>query len=85
MIENMADSVREQTKITAIKALQIQGLRGSYVRIESDSGHVGYGPCGTDGPSARNAIESLEGGRLPHLGLIGKDPLSIKVHFHNMF
>jgi galactonate dehydratase len=25
------------------------------------------------------------GGRLPHLGLIGKDPLAIQVHFHNMF
>ena len=27
----------------------------------------------------------LEGPRLPHLGLIGKDPLAIEVHFHNMF
>jgi galactonate dehydratase len=27
----------------------------------------------------------LHKGRLPHLGLIGKDPLAIRVHFHNMF
>ena len=27
----------------------------------------------------------LHEGRLPHLGLIGKDPLAIRVHFHNMF
>jgi L-alanine-DL-glutamate epimerase-like enolase superfamily enzyme len=27
----------------------------------------------------------LEGPRLPHLCLIGKDPLAIELHFHNMF
>ena len=85
MAEDVLDSAREQSKITAIKSLQVQGLRGSYVRVETDSGVAGHGPCGTDGPFARGVIESLEGGRLPHLGLIGKDPLAIKVHHHNMF
>jgi galactonate dehydratase len=47
---------------------------------------TGYGPAGrTSGPGARAAIAALEGPRLPHLGLIGKDPLAIGVHHHNMF
>src|SRR4029079_19308828 len=56
------------------------------VRVLTDGGLTGVGPCGrTIGPAARAAIASLEGPRLPHLGLIGKDPLAIQVHFHNMF
>ena len=37
------------------------------------------------GPFARAVLTKLEGSRLPHLGLAGKDPLAIRVHFHNMF
>jgi galactonate dehydratase len=70
-------------EITAIKALQYG--RRTLVKIETDVGVDGYGPCGGTGPFARSVIASLEGGRLPHLGLIGKDPLAIQVHFHNMF
>jgi galactonate dehydratase len=72
-----------QVKITRITALQTKGL--SLVRIDTDAGITGYGPCGGNGPFARNVIAGLEGGRLPHLGLVGKDPLAIEVHFHNMF
>ncbi|MBT3270338.1 mandelate racemase/muconate lactonizing enzyme family protein [Candidatus Poribacteria bacterium] len=71
------------SKITAIKAMQYG--RRTLVKIETDAGVAGYGPCGGTGPFARSVIAGLEGGRLPHLGLIGKDPLAIKVHFHNMF
>jgi L-alanine-DL-glutamate epimerase-like enolase superfamily enzyme len=70
-------------KITGIKAMQY-GNR-TIIKIETDAGIAGYGPCGTTGPIARAVIAGLEGGRLPHLGLIGKDPLAIQVHFHNMF
>lgn len=77
-------SARGQVRITAIKAMQPE--RGAtIIRIETDAGLVGYGPCGTPGPTARDAIAGLEGPRLPHIGLIGKDPLAIRVHFHNMF
>lgn len=73
-----------QVKITAIKALQLKE-RGTLIKVETDAGISGYGECHGSGPLAREAIAGLEGPRLPHLGLIGKDPLAIQVHFHNMF
>lgn len=73
-----------ETKITAIKAIQVQP-RGTLIKIETDAGVCGYGECHGSGPYVRAAIASLEGPRLTHLGLIGKDPLAIRVHFHNMF
>jgi galactonate dehydratase len=81
--EPLAAPAREQIKISAIKAMQSGG--GTLIKIETDAGVDGYGPCGTSGPVARAVIEQLHHGRLPHLGLIGKDPLAIQVHFHNMF
>jgi L-alanine-DL-glutamate epimerase-like enolase superfamily enzyme len=72
------------TKITSIKAMQPQ--RGTtLIKIETDAGVCGYGPCGEPGPAARAAIAGLEGPRLQHLGLIGKDALATEVHYHNMF
>lgn len=82
--EPLMAPARDQVRITAIKALELQ--RGAtLVKVETDAGISGYGPCGGTGPFARSVIASLEGGRLPHLGLVGKDPLAIQVHFHNMF
>ena len=79
-----AAGMRDQVRITAIKVLQPQ--RGAtLVKVETDAGVSGYGPCHGTGPFVRAAIAGLEGPRLPHLGLIGKDPLAIGVHFHNMF
>ncbi|HZR00883.1 MAG TPA: mandelate racemase/muconate lactonizing enzyme family protein [Chloroflexota bacterium] len=74
-------------RITAIDAQQPKAPEGTtLVRVQTDAGIAGYGPCGrTSGPAARAAIELLHGPRLPHLGLIGKDPLAIGVHHHNMF
>ncbi len=77
-------SARGQIKITAIKALQPK-RDATLIKIETDAGISGYGPCHGTGPFVRAAIAHLEGPRLPHLGLIGKDPLAIEVHFHNMF
>jgi galactonate dehydratase len=82
--EPLAAPARGQLRITAVKAMQ--PARGAtLVKVETDAGISGYGPCGGSGPFARSVIATLEGGRLPHLGLIGKDPLAIQVHFHNMF
>lgn len=80
----MATARQGQAKITAIKALQLKE-RGTLIKVETDAGISGYGECHGSGPLAREVIASLEGPRLPHLGLIGKDPLAIQVHFHNMF
>jgi L-alanine-DL-glutamate epimerase-like enolase superfamily enzyme len=74
-------------RITAIDAQQPKTREGTtLVRVVTDAGVVGYGPAGrTSGPAARAAIDLLHNARLPHLGLIGKDPLAIGVHHHNMF
>ncbi len=71
-------------KITAIKAMQLAEGR-TLLKVETDAGVAGYGECHGSGPFAREVIAGLAGPRLPHLGLIGKDPLAIQVHFHNMF
>src|SRR5271157_193211 len=73
------------TKITAIHALQLKEGR-TLIRIDTDAGISGYGESGATGPVARSVIADYNGrGRLPNLGLLGKDPLAIQVHFHNMF
>jgi L-alanine-DL-glutamate epimerase-like enolase superfamily enzyme len=83
-LDTMTPAVRGLVKIKSIKAMQPK--RGAtLIKIETDAGISGYGPCGESGPFARSVIAVLERGRLPHLGLLGKDPLAINVHFHNMF
>jgi galactonate dehydratase len=82
--EALAAPARQQVKITAVKAMQLR-QRATLIRVDTDAGISGYGECAGGGAFARTAIAGLEGPRLPHLGLIGKDPLAIQVHFHNMF
>lgn len=84
-LQAQAASAAGQVKITAIKAMQTTNRSGTWIKIETDAGICGYGPCHAPGPVARSVIDTLHHGRLPHLGLIGKDPLTIEVHFHNMF
>jgi L-alanine-DL-glutamate epimerase-like enolase superfamily enzyme len=83
--EALAAPAQGQVKITAIKTLRLKGGSRGLIKIETDAGLVGYGPS-YGGPETRLAIAMLEegpgGGQL---GLIGKDPLAIHVHFHNMF
>ena len=82
-----AAPVRGLTKITAIKAMRLES-GFCLIRVDTDAGISGYGECGDlDGNHARAVIEThaAGGGRLPHLGLVGKDPLAIRVHHHNMF
>jgi len=84
-LEAFAAPVQGMVKITAIKALQLKEGR-TLVRIDTEAGISGFGECGSPGPVARSVIAAYNGaGRLPHLGLLGKDPLAIQVHFHNMF
>lgn len=74
-------------RITGIKALRHES-GFCLVRVDTDGGLSGYGECGDlDGDLVRAMIHSQAagGGRLKHLSLIGKDPLDIAVHHHNMF
>ncbi len=83
-MEASTEKAAGSAKITAVKAMQVKD-QGTLIKVETDIGLCGYGEAWGSGPFARAAIAQLEGGRLPHLGLIGKDPLAIQVHFHNMF
>ena len=68
-----------RVKITEIRAMAIQNIAGNcLVRIDTDSGFSGYGEAGATGPMARARIATMRN------LLIGKDPLTIEVHFHNM-
>ena len=81
--DNALPTHTSSVRITALKAMQVG--RRTLIKVETDAGLVGYGPCGRSGPLARDVIHALHHGRLPHLGLVGKDPLAIQVHHHNMF
>jgi galactonate dehydratase len=75
----MAAASVNRVKITAIRAMAIQNIAGNcLIRIDTDSGLTGYGEAGATGPMARARIATMQN------LLIGKDPLAIEVHFHNM-
>lgn len=77
----LAEPAQKKVKITAIKAMQVRRIAGNcLIKIETDQGLVGYGEAGATGPMARAFIEAMTSRRL----LIGKDPLSIGYHFHEM-
>ena len=77
--QTLAAPQLNRTKITAIKAMAIKNIAGNcLIRIETDSGLIGYGEAGATGPMARARIATMQ-----EL-LIGKDPLAIEVHFQNM-
>ncbi len=68
-----------RVKITNVRALAIRNIAGNcLIRIDTDSGLSGFGEAGATGPMARARIETMKS------LLIGKDPLLIEVHFHNM-
>jgi len=75
----LAAPVRNQVKITNIKAMALKNIAGNcLIKIETDAGVTGYGEAGSTGPMARARIETMRG------LLVGRDPLAIEVHFHNM-
>ena len=81
--ELLHPSNRLHVKITRISAMQVN--HETWIRIDTDAGLSGYGPCAESGPIARDVLASLETGRHAALTLIGQDPLAIQVHFHNLF
>jgi galactonate dehydratase len=73
----LAAPLRGALKIAAIKALQLDfQFDGCLVKIETDAGLTGYGETGLDVKLTRALI--------PHLRLIGADPLAIERHFQAM-
>jgi L-alanine-DL-glutamate epimerase-like enolase superfamily enzyme len=84
--EAIATAAQNQVKITAVKAMAVTGL-GTAVKIETDAGISGYGPAHGTGPYVREVISEFmsDSGSAKGLGLLGKDPLAIAVHHHNMF
>lgn len=86
-LETAAAGTRGLVRITDVRAMRLDdGF--CLVRVDTDAGVSGYGECGdNDGNLVRAVIELFAkgGGRLPHLKLVGKDPLLIGVHHHNMF
>lgn len=75
----LAAPMAGKVKITDIKAMQIRNIAGNcLIRIDTDAGLSGYGEAGATGPMARARIATMRG------LLVGKDPLAIEVHFHNM-
>jgi len=70
---------RGRVKITAVKAMAIRNIANNcLIRIDTDAGITGFGEAGASGPMARARIETMK------QYLIGKDPLAIEVHFHQM-
>lgn len=75
----LAAPLANKVKITGIKAMAIQNIAGNcLIRIDTDQGLTGYGEAGATGPMARGRIATMQ------QMLVGKDPLAIEVHFHNM-
>src|SRR5258707_8355488 len=68
-----------RVKITNVRAMAIRNIAGNcLIRIDTDGGLTGYGEAGATGPMARARIETMKS------LLIGKDPLTIEVHFQNL-
>ncbi len=75
----LAASHEGEVKIKAVKAMQIRNIAGNcLIKIETDSGLVGYGEAGASGPMARAYIDRMKN------FLIAQDPLRIERHFLRM-
>lgn len=84
---HLSPTDRGQARITDIRAMRLDS-GFCLLRIDTDAGVSGYGECGDlDGDLVRAMVHThgKGGARLPHLQLIGKDPLDIGVHHHNLF
>src|SRR5258708_33364583 len=69
----------KMVKITAIKTLQLDNVGdGCLIRIETDSGLVGYGESGINSKLARDRVETIQ------QTLIGQDPVAIEPHIFRM-
>src|SRR5436305_4803124 len=68
-----------RVKITDVRAMAINNIAGNcLIRVDTDAGITGYGEAGATGLMARARLQTMK----PLL--VGKDPLLIEVHFHNL-
>ena len=75
----LAAPLAGKLKITNIQAMGLDHMAGNcLIRVDTDGGVSGIGEAGATGAIARARIETIK----PLL--IGKDPLSIEVHWQNM-
>lgn len=84
-----SSSVRNQIRITAIKAMQLDfQFDGCLIKIETDAGLCGYGEAGVNSRIAREHIAHLDWALQRARGgserLIGSDPLSIERHYYRL-
>ena len=78
-LQALAAPNRNQVKITNVQAMAIKNIAGNcLIRIDTDAGLTGYGEAGSTGPMARARLATMK----PLL--LGKDPLTIEVHFQNL-
>jgi len=75
----LAAPMAKKVKITGIRAMALKNIANNcLIRIDTDAGLTGYGEAGASGPMARARLLTMK----PLL--VGQDPLSIEVHFHNL-
>ena len=75
----LAAAHQGKVKITGVHAMALRNIAGNcLIRVDTDAGISGYGEAGSTGPMARARIETMK----QHL--VGRDPLTIEVHFHNL-
>src|SRR6266568_7508127 len=68
-----------KVKMTNVRAVALKNIAGNcLIRVDTDAGITGYGEAGSSGPMARARLQTMK----PLL--VGKDPLLIEVHFHQM-
>lgn len=75
----LAAPMAKKVKITGIRAMALKNIANNcLIRIDTDAGLSGYGEAGASGPMARARLLTMK----PLL--LGKDPLAIEVHFHEL-
>jgi len=82
--EALAAPARDQVKITDIKVMQVRDP-GTLIKIETDAGISGIGPCGASGPGRARRHPRTAPGPAAAPGADRQGPARHPVHFHNMF
>jgi galactonate dehydratase len=78
----LAESARNQIKITDIKGIVLKDQWKTLVKVETDAGISGYGESGATGDIFRSWVNT--GNKPIKNYLVGEDPLAIEKHYHKM-
>jgi L-alanine-DL-glutamate epimerase-like enolase superfamily enzyme len=77
-LDTLAQSEKNQVRITGLKAIQLKGHSQSLIKVDTDAGLYGVGEAGASGPMARAYLRHMEP------VLLGQDPLEIEKLFSRM-